>query len=261
MSLQAEVSPVSRFNDAGRAPLLLVCEHASNFIPAELDNLQLSDEVLHSHVALDLGAFDLAKKISDLLDAPLITSAISRLVYDCNRSYGLADTIPERSEAFQIPGNRHLNSTDSRDRYNKYYVPFEEAISSRLLVFSKPPILLTIHSFTPVYLGEERAVDIGIIDDEDERFSFEMINVARKQPHFCIEHNQPYGNGDNTTYTLSLHGVKNGFLNAMIEVKNNLLETMDQRKEMALLLAKIISETAEKFDYVIPIKVDDASDH
>ncbi len=259
MSLKAEVSPVSRFNDSGRAHLLLVCEHASNVIPAELDNLQLSDELLCSHIALDIGALDLAKRISHLLDAPLITSAISRLVYDCNRSYGLVDTIPEKSEIFQIPGNRNLGKDELINRYKKYYLPFEQAVTSRLSAFTTPPILLTIHSFTPVYLGKERKVDIGIIDDEDNRFSTELISVARKQTHYCVEHNQPYGDGDNTTYTLSLHGVKNGLLNAMIEVKNDLLTTADKRQKMALLLAKTISDTADKFDYAIPLKASDAN--
>lgn len=261
MSLATGDSPVSIFNNSGCAQLLLVCEHASNFIPEDLDNLQLSDEVLNSHAAFDIGAIELAKKISHLLNAPLISSEVSRLVYDCNRSYGLTDTIPVKSEVYYIPGNKNLNETDSINRYKKYYVPFEEAISKRLKEFTSPPILLTIHSFTPIFLGEERQVDIGIIDDVDNRLSLEMIKVAKIKTDYCVEHNQPYGNGDNTTYTLSLHGSKNTLLNGMIEVKNSLLETANNREEISLLLANVISISAQKFGYSIPIKVNHVTDH
>lgn len=261
MNFQADVAPVSLFNDTGCAQLLLVCEHASNFIPAELHDLQLDNEVLHSHIALDIGAFDLACAISRLLDAPLISSTVSRLVYDCNRSYGLSDTIPEQSEIFQIPGNLNLTDIEVTDRYKKYYLPFEQAISNQLAQFSAPPIFLTIHSFTPVYLGKEREVDVGIIHDTDDQLGSYMVKLARTRTNLSVDLNQPYGNNDNTTHTLSLHGCKNNLLNTMIEVKNNFLDSMQKREEMALFLAQLISSTAENFGYTIPIRIDNVTAH
>ena len=120
MNSQVEVPPVSIFNKDGRARLLLVCEHANNFIPAQFNNLQLSDEVLHSHAALDIGANDLAQAISRLLDAPLVSSAVSRLVYDCNRAFGATGALPEKSEVYQIPGNQNLDDAEVRERFEKY---------------------------------------------------------------------------------------------------------------------------------------------
>ena len=261
MDAQTNNFPVSLFNDGGCAQLLLVCEHASNFIPADLNNLELSEEILQSHIAHDIGALDLARRLSWLLDAPLISSAASRLIYDCNRSFGLTDTIPVKSEIFEIPGNFNLNDTEVLERHKKYYLPFEQAISNRLSTFSTPPILLTIHSFTPIYLGKERKVEIGIIDDTDDRLSSQMLKLARMQTNRCVELNQPYGNNDNTTHTLSLHGTKNKLLNAMIEVKNDLLRSDEKCDEMALFLAKAISDSALIFGYSIPVKVNHAKDN
>lgn len=254
MNSQAEVSPVSLFNKDGRAQLMLVCEHASNFIPARFNNLQLADDVLHSHAALDIGAIDLAQAISRLLDAPLVSTTVSRLVYDCNRPFGATGAIPEKSEVFQIPGNQNLSDAEVRDRFEKYYLPFETAISNRLAKFSTPPLFITIHSFTPVYHGETRNVDIGIICEKDSRLTDQVVRLAQKQTTLCVEANMPYGPEDGVTHTLGLHANKNGLLNAMIEVKNDLLSSVEKCQEMALTLATLISESAAHFGYTMPLK-------
>ncbi|MCH7880586.1 MAG: N-formylglutamate amidohydrolase [Proteobacteria bacterium] len=258
MNTQADVLPVSLLNDTGRAQLLLVCEHASNFIPARFENLQLSADVLHSHVALDIGAHDLAQTISRLLDAPLISTTVSRLVYDCNRPFGAGGAIPEKSELFPIPGNQNLSDFDLRDRFEKYYLPFEAAISGRLAAFAAPPLLVTIHSFTPVYHGETRDVDIGIVCDRDCRLADQMVRLAQDQTRLCVEANRPYGPEDGVTHTLGLHGNNNGLLNAMIEVKNDLLGTVEMCREVTSTLATLISRSAAHFGYTIPLRSDRA---
>ena len=256
MNSQAEVPPVSIFNKDGRARLLLVCEHASNFIPAQFNNLQLSDDVLHSHAALDIGANDLARAISLLLDAPLVSTTASRLVYDCNRPFGAVGAIPQESEVYQIPGNQNLSDAEARDRFEKYYLPFETAISDRLAEFTTPPLFITIHSFTPVYHGEERKVDIGIISDQDERLTDQMVQLAPQQTSLCVKANAPYRREDGVTHTLGLHGHNNSLLNAMIEVKNDLLGSVDRCQEMALTLATMISGSAAHFGYALPLRND-----
>ena len=259
MKSQTEIPPVSVINRDGRARLLLVCEHASSFIPSQFNNLQLSDDVLHSHAALDIGAYNLAQIISQLLDAPLISTAVSRLIYDCNRPFGAEGAIPEKSEIFDIPGNQNLDETKTRDRFEKYYLPFEAAVSSRLAEFTAPPLFITIHSFTPVYHGEVRNVDIGVICDDDSRLADQMVMLARNHTALCVEANAPYGPEDGVTHTLGLHGNSNGLLNAMIEVKNDLLGTEQKRQEIAVTLATMISETAEHFGYKIPLRSDYAA--
>lgn len=254
MNSRLDVPPVSIFNKDGRARLLLVCEHATNFIPAQFENLSLSGDALHSHVALDIGANDLAQAISRLLDAPLVSAAVSRLVYDCNRPFGAIDAIPEKSEVFEIPGNQNLSKAEIRRRYEKYYLPFEMSVSELLDEFTEPPMLVTIHSFTPVYWGEKREVDVGIIFDQDSRLSNRMFQIAPQQSNLCIELNQPYGPEDGVTHTLNLHGNRNSLLNSMIEVKNDLLGSVEKCQEIAVTLATMISASASHFGYTIPLR-------
>jgi len=259
MNSQTDVPPVSVFNRDGSARLLLVCEHASNFIPAKFENLQLAEGILHSHAALDIGAYELALAISRLLDAPLVSTTVSRLVYDCNRAFDAMGAIPEKSEVFRIPGNQNLSDAEAMERFENYYLPFETAISNCLDQFGGPPLFVTIHSFTPVYHGETREVDIGIVCDQDSRLMDQMVRLAPQRTGLCVEPNQPYGPEDGVTHTLSLHGNKNALLNVMIEVKNDLLDSAEKCQEMALTLATLISRSAAQFGYRIPLESDHAT--
>jgi len=253
MPTLAQPSPFSLFNENASANLLLVCEHASNFIPSRLQNLQIDDEVLTSHAALDIGALALAKSMSRLLDAPLVSTTISRLVYDCNRPCGAVDAIPQTSEIYAIPGNRGLGEADVRERFESVYQPFETAISGCLEKFIEPPLLVTVHSFTPVYQGEIRDVDIGMIFGQDHRLGEQLVALAPQQTNLRVEANQPYGPGDGVTHTLDIHGNARGLLNAMIEVNNSLLGSDEECAQMGYLLAILIAQSAEQFGYRIPL--------
>lgn len=258
MESSIDAPAVSHYNPGGQAPLLLVCEHASNYIPPQLDQLQLADDVLQSHVALDIGALDLARQISDMLDAPLVSSTVSRLVYDCNRSFDIHAAIPEQSEVYRIPGNCDLSVPQMIARYKNYYLPFESAISGLLAQFTGAPLIVTIHSFTPIYQGIERELDIGIICDQDSRLGDQMLKLAQRDSALHVASNQPYGPADQVTHTLQVHGVEKGLLNTMLEIKNDLLDTIEQRANMASILASLISGSAAKFGYDIPLRNTDA---
>ncbi len=116
-------------NAAGKAGLLLVCEHASNHIPDGFSKLGLDDEALKSHVAWDPGALSVAKAMSAALDAPLVATTVSRLVYDCNRAIEAKSAIPEKSETYNIPGNAGLSEEDRLARSKRYYQPFRKALT------------------------------------------------------------------------------------------------------------------------------------
>ena len=251
MNSPADVPPVSSFNESGRAGVLLVCEHASSYIPPRFKNLQLSDEVLHSHAALDIGALDLARILSKLLDAPLLATGVSRLVYDCNRAPGAPGAMPEKSEVFEIPGNQNLTESEIKMRLESYYLPFETAVSKCLARYDTPPLFITIHSFTPIYHGESREVDIGLVCDQDSRLGESMVELAPELTTHCVRLNEPYGPGEGVTHTLGFHATSNGLLNVMIEIKNDLLASHEQRGKMAITLAALISRSAEAFGYTV----------
>lgn len=240
-------------NAKGRSPIVLICEHASNFIPDSLGGLGLSPEGLISHAAWDLGVYDMACKISELLDAPLIASRVSRLAYDCNRAPESGIGIPSKSETIEVPGNKNLSEAEINDRVTFVYEPFHELIEQTIndpqrLAFSEQhysPLLITLHSFTPVFFDEVRTVELGILHDKDDRFAKLMMLETLKLTKLKAEFNSPYDISDNVMHTINKHSKEKGLLNVMIEVKNDLLSNPGDIQSVAISLSKVIKASLE----------------
>lgn len=242
-----DVVTVSNPSGAGR--VILVCEHATNAIPEEFDGLGLSEEARQSHIAWDLGALAVAEAMAVHLNAPLVVQRVSRLVYDCNRAPDASDAIPDVSEYQDIPGNVGLSGADCAARAQRFCAPFCDALSAcieqrraRAQTEGEAPVLVTIHSFTPVYKGERRAVEVGILHDRDARLADQMLDSAQTDGAFVALRNMPYGPADGVTYTLARHAVPHGLLNVMIEIRNDLIADAAGQKAMAMKLSQYINE-------------------
>lgn len=212
-------------NETGKSPVLLVCEHASNTLPARYGDLGLTKEVLSSHIAWDPGALAVARLMSQKLDAPLVFQRFSRLIYDCNRPPESESAMPVTSEIYTVPGNADLDEAERFVRTAALYIPFHETISGlveKRKILGIESVIVTIHSFTPVYHGRVREVEIGILHDRDSRLADAML-ADRDGASFKVERNQPYGPEDGVTHTLRLHALPEGLLNVMIELRNDLI--------------------------------------
>ncbi len=232
------IEPVSTAltNADGCSPVLLVCEHASNAIPDRYDNLGLTPEARASHAAWDPGALELAICMSRRLDARLVAGTVSRLVYDCNRPPQSPDAMLAVSELVKVPGNAGLNEVQKAERVSTVYEPFKNALEREIVASNTSPVLVTVHSFTPVYMNQKRDVEIGILHDRDSRMADAMLEAAGDWSDHRILRNQPYGPRDGVTHTLKLHGMRNGFLNVMLEIANDLIDTPAGQRAMADLL-------------------------
>lgn len=204
-----------------KAPALILCEHASGEFPTEFGNLGLSHDVMRSHVAWDPGALELGRQIGANLNAPLVAGGVSRLLYDCNRPPEAPDAIPAKSEIHDIPGNATLTTAERTRREVLIYRPFCMAVDLAINV-AQPQAIVTIHSFTPVYFGAPRAVEIGILHDADTRLADQML-VALRQSDHTVRRNEPYGPQDGVTHSLKKHAQSRGLLNVMIEVRSDLI--------------------------------------
>ncbi len=233
--------PLSVVNPTGAGRYLIVCEHASNHIPSRYDDLGLGEDARTSHIAWDIGAGALAEALCRRLDAPLIRSELSRLVYDCNRPPEAPDAIIETSDRRSIPGNSALDDERRRERKTSVYDPFRFAISKAAQScnarFGRDWALVTIHSFTPVYGGRHRDVEIGILHDRDTRLADAMLASAAHRAKFLTRRNEPYGPDDGVTHTIEVHGIANGVANVMVEVRNDLLGGPEAIASIADLLA------------------------
>lgn len=228
-------------NPSGHGDFVLVCEHASNTVPAALNNLGLTGDVLDTHIAWDPGALRVARTMARLLDAPLVAPRVSRLVYDCNRPPDAPDAIPLRSEAVDIPGNAGLGEHERRERVEACYEPFRDAVAACLDARAKRPrrvVLLTIHSFTPVYAGVKRDAELGVLHDADIRFADALLAALAGDAALAVRRNEPYGPWDGVTHTLAAHAVPRGLLNVMIEIRNDLIASPHAQRAMAARLSR-----------------------
>lgn len=228
-------------NPAGMSSVVLVCEHASHYIPESFSALGLSKDDRLSHAAWDPGAMAVAEHMSKSLDAVLVASGVSRLVYDCNRPPSAAGAMPARSEVIDVPGNMGLSDEARADRAARFYWPFHAELAATLQRVTTP-VLVTVHSFTPIYHGEQRAVEIGILHDSDTRLADAMLQTASAHVSLDVQRNAPYGASDGVTHTLQEHAIKDGHLNVMLEIRNDLIETPEQQQAMAGAISQWIAD-------------------
>lgn len=241
-----EGDPVALENVSARGRVILVCEHASRLLPKSLGTLGLSDEALASHIAWDPGALAVARRMAKSLDATLIFQRFSRLVYDCNRPPESPAAMPEKSEIFDVPGNAGLDQAARDARTEALYLPFREKLSSLVksrAAAGRAPVIVTMHSFTPVYFGKQRAVEIGILHDADTRIADAMLTAAGSAGLYNVCRNEPYGPEDGVTHTLKEHGLSNGLPNVMIEVRNDLIRDEVGQGVVADYLAGLLTES------------------
>ena len=231
-------------NETGQSPVLLVCEHASNALPAPWGNLGLSPDQTRAHIAWDPGALGLARGLALRLDATLIHAPVSRLIYDCNRAPDMPGAMPTRSEVHDIPGNAAISPEERLARTEAIYLPWANGLHNLIaarIAMGRPPVIVTIHSFTPVFHGRPRAVEFGIIHDADPALALAILTAARAQTRLTAQVNEPYSAADDVTHTLKLHATPYDLPNAMLEIRNDLIASPEAEERMADHLAPILA--------------------
>jgi predicted N-formylglutamate amidohydrolase len=227
----------------GASPFFLTCDHASARIPRQLESLGVSAEDLQRHIAWDIGAAGVAVKLADLLDSFVILTGYSRLVIDCNRRPGIPESIVQTSEATRIPGNEVVTADDAAARARELFHPYHDRIRTELdtrHARQRPTILISVHSFTPTFHGVMRPWHAGLLYNRDARLATELLQRLRTEHTLVIGDNEPYAVGDDTDYTIPVHGEQRGLLHVGIELRQDLLATAAGQTEWAERLARAL---------------------
>ncbi len=238
---------VTIVNDDGASPYVLLCEHASNYIPAQYSGLGLHGPDLLRHIAWDIGAAELSRLLSRRLDAPLFLSGYSRLLIDCNRPLLTPTSIPTRSEDTEIPGNQGLAAEERRRRAAAYFTPFHDrvaAVLDRRARSGTPTIVVGVHSFTPVFRGVSRPWQCGVLYAGAAAFGQALIARLAADPGLNVGDNEPYQIAAAEDYTVPVHGDQRGTMAALIEIRQDLIGTADGVDEWAQRLTPALADVA-----------------
>ncbi len=228
--------------EASEHPLILVCEHASRYIPAPLNDLGLDPEAAQQHIAWDIGALALAESLSEALGATLLTANYSRLLIDLNRPLHAPDSIPLKSEIYPVPGNQALDEATREYRRECLFRPFHSRLASLIderLAAGKTVRVVGIHSFTPVYFGEPRQLEIGVLYDRAQAYAERLVAGLGQHP-LQVAGNQPYRIEAGSDMTVPVHGDGRGLDSVLIEVRNDLLRTPQAVRRWSDYLAPLL---------------------
>lgn len=217
-----EPAPFELVNGTGQGKLLLVCDHASNRIPASLENLGLTQEQLATHIGWDRGAAAVARQLAALLDAPLLLANYSRLVIDCNRWPSNPASIVESSDGIAIPGNAGLSPAGALARRSALFDPYHTAIAEFL---SRQPkedrFLLSIHSFTPSLAGVDRHWPIGVCYRTDISWGKRWLDALKNKFSEPVGNNQPYDVEADVDYTIPVQAEARAIPGIMLEIRDD----------------------------------------
>ena len=240
-----EPPAVDEYKLDGTSLFLLVADHAGRCIPKRLNNLGLGEADVARHIGWDIGIAGVGRRLADLLDAPLIMQIYSRLVIDCNRPPGTPTSIAPVSERTPIPGNQNLSAADAEARRREIFDPYHQAIERRLEARkNRPTILISLHSFTPVYKGVARPWHAGVLYNRYDPLAAALLALMREAGEMTFGDNEPYSVTDDTDYTIPVHGEKRGLPHVAIEIRQDLIAGEAGQREWAERLAELLPKAA-----------------
>lgn len=243
-----EPSPFYVVNPLAEAPVLLVCDHASCRFPKALGDLGLDPFARRCHLAIDIGAGPLTEHLAMRVGITAVIAKYSRLVVDCNRELMDPGAFLEYGDGILVPGNRNLSQAERDRRAGAIYWPYHNAIEEqikRLRNVGPPPVLVSIHSFTPVLNGSAREIQIGVLWDTDRRTAEIFIEDFRAAGYVTGD-NEPYSGKAPQDFTIDHHAEEAGLPHVGIEVRQDLIDHKLGIDQVAPVLQKIIESMPER---------------
>jgi predicted N-formylglutamate amidohydrolase len=207
---------------------MLTADHAGKLIPRSLGNLGVAVPDLERHIAWDIGIAGVTEHLSAALDATAALQSYSRLVIDCNRDPSWPSAMPVLSEFTEIPGNRDLTEADRAARTNEIFRPYHDRIAALIdarAAASRRTILVAMHSFTPIFKGEPRKIEVGVLYFRRTRLAEIMLDLLRQQPDLTVGENAPYALTEDSDYSIPFHAERRGLEHVEIEIRQDLIAT------------------------------------
>lgn len=175
----------------------------------------------------------------------------SRLVIDCNRQPHLPSAFPEVSERTSIPGNRGLTADDKEARRKAIFDPYHQAIARQIASRRdrrQPTLYIAMHSFTPVFNGEHRPMDVAVLYNRSARLAHPLADRLRGEGNLVVAENDPYRVTDDTDYGVPVHAEASGLDYVEIEIRQDSIATAAGQTAWAERLARLLPLAAQALE-------------
>lgn len=228
----------------GRSPFFCICDHAGRLLPRALGDLGVAPVDLTRHIAWDIGAGGLARRLGQVLDACVVWQRYSRLVIDCNRHLDAPDSIATRSERTEVPGNRDLTAEAAGLRAREIFHPYHDEIRQSLdrrQAEGRPTILVAVHSFTPVFHEVSRPWQAGVLYGADARFAAPVLAALRAEGDLVVGDNQPYAVTPSSDFSVNHHAERRSLPYVEIEIRQDLIADEAGQQAWADRLARVFT--------------------
>jgi len=202
------------------SPVLFSCEHASQELPPEWTWDVRDRRLVSTHWAFDLGAAELTREFADAYNAPAILARFSRLLVDPNRPIESNTLFRDHAEGEPVFMNTDVEPGERSRRLERCYEPYHEAFH-RLVGESSAGVLFSVHSFTPVYEGAMREMEVGVLFDEDEGLAHELAEVIAGSG-FRVALNEPYSGKGGLMYSVQRHATAHRRRAVELELRQDL---------------------------------------
>lgn len=237
-------------NPRAVADLIIIADHAGNAVPAELGDLGLSPADLARHIAWDIGAGGVARRLAKRLNAPAVLARISRLVIDPNRPLGDIESIPTVSDGSPIPGNRNLNASARDARAGLSFYPYHRQVEheiARLRQAGRTPAVLSIHSFTPELMTTRspRPWHVGVMSSYDRKLASYLLDAFSTREGLVVGDNQPYS-GFMHGYAMKRHALAQFLAHAQLEIRQDLIGDEAGQERWANLIADLMADWTKR---------------
>ncbi len=249
-----EPAPCEIIEPVTDRPLVLACDHASRRIPRSLGNLGVAEAALETHIAWDIGAGAVTRRLCERLGCGAVLGAFSRLVVDLNRDLGDTTAFPSISDGVLIPGNLSLGTAERANRARAVFKPYHEALrrmTSALSSDTQRPVMIGVHSFTPYLYGLFRPWEIGVLWEKDARLPLPLMGALRDLG-IRVGDNVPYSGRHPADFTIDHHAEPAGFAHAGIEIRQDLIADPEGQEHWADQLAQALELVLRREDLYRP---------
>jgi predicted N-formylglutamate amidohydrolase len=239
MSLKERTEAIEIVHGSSDAPVVVTCEHASQRMPHGFRWPDRDRRLIDTHWAYDLGARELALDLARVADAPAILSRFSRLLIDPNRPIDSPTLFRERAEGELVELNTILLDAQERTRrIERLWRPYHDAIE-REIAATRAPLVFSMHTFTPLYEGQKRELEVGVLFDREEELALRFAD-ALGRAGFRTALNEPYSGKGGLMYAVETHAHAHGRRALELEVRQDLATDPAVRSALVACIAELV---------------------